>query len=89
MPLPLTADYGSDAVAAVIRPDFQANAERCYRIGYRLMIASLMGHRLDPEQLATAQRASFTSQRRLNEQTAALSGMDDFQSWSADDEVSA
>ena len=85
---PLLAELGTDAVAAVVRPDFQANADRCYREGYRFLVLSLMGHRLSPEQAAKAQRASFTSQRRPNEATA-LSGMGDYQAWSADDEVPA
>lgn len=64
----------------VLRPDFAGNAELRYRRGYSLLIRSLMGHQLTPDQTAAARRASFTSQRRLNEAVALGAGHS--QEWS-------
>lgn len=64
----------------VLRPDFAGNAERRYRHGYSLLIQSLTGRQLTPDQKARALCASYTSQRRLNEALAAGDGH--YQEWS-------
>lgn len=71
---------GPEPRCNVLRPDFSGNAERRYRHGYSLLIMSLMGHRLTPDQKAQALRASYTSQRRLNEAVAL--GVSQHHEWS-------
>lgn len=65
-----------ETAATVLRPDFEGNARRRYLKGYSLLIASLTGHRLTPEQRDAAERASYTSQRLLNA-ALARQGADD------------
>jgi hypothetical protein len=71
----------------ILRPDFQANAEHRYRTGYRLLIMSLMGHRLSPSQRLSAQLAAYTQQRRLND--ALSEGQGAWESWSDQDALQA
>lgn len=65
IPMPLPAKRPETA-ATVLRPDFEGNARRRYLKGYSLLIASLQGCRLTPDQHDAAERASYTSQRLLN-----------------------
>ncbi len=79
---------GPEPRCNVLRPDFAGNAERCYRRGYSLLIQSLMGRRLTPEQMADARRASFTSQRLLNA-ALGLHGQGEFTAWCDDAAIPA